>query len=141
MKQLYFRNGNGKTITVEVTDEVATAYRESLREEWRGNAKEHYHIVSLDAAMVAGHDFADERECIDEIILLEEEMVAQKEVLGKLTEALSSLTPLQRATLHKVYVLHMSQVAIAREEGVAKQIISKRLIRIHTRLKKILEKL
>lgn len=141
MKHIYVKDESGKKVYLEVMDEVAAAYRECLREEWRGNAKEHYHIISLDAAVAAGHDFADERERIDETLLLEEEMVAQKVLLGKLTEALSSLTPLQRATLHKVYALHMSQVAIAREEGVSKQIISKRLIRIHTRLKKILEKL
>lgn len=54
MQNIYYKDADGKEISVEVTDEVAAAYRESRREEWRGNAKERYHTVSLDAVTDAG---------------------------------------------------------------------------------------
>ena len=40
MKHIYYKDAKGKKVRIEVTDEVAAAYRESLREEWRGDAKE-----------------------------------------------------------------------------------------------------
>lgn len=140
MQHIYHKDADGKEISVEVTDEVAQAYHESRRKEWRGNAKERYHTVSLDAVTDAGHEFADGDEGIDERLSREEDDAARQELLRRLKEAVAHLTPLQRTTLHKLYVLHMSQSDIAREEGVARQIISKRLIRIYKCLKKFLEK-
>lgn len=103
MKHIYIKDADGRKVIVEVTDEVAQAYRESLREEWRGDAKERYHTISLGAAV-------------------------------------EHLTPLQRATLYKLYVLHMSQAEISREEGVIESVISRRISRLYARLKKFLEK-
>ncbi len=139
MQHIYYKDADGKEISVEVTDEVAAAYRESRREEWRGNAKERYHTVSLDAVTDAGHEFEDESASID-VLTREEDEAARRALVETLREAVAHLTPLQRTTLHKLYVLHMSQSDIAREEGVARQIISKRLIRIYKCLKKFLEK-
>ena len=42
MKHIYYKDAKGKKVQIEVTDEIATAYRESLREEWRGKAREKY---------------------------------------------------------------------------------------------------
>lgn len=39
MKHIYIKDTDGRKIIVEVTDEVAAAYHESRRKEWRGNAK------------------------------------------------------------------------------------------------------
>ncbi len=139
MQHIYYKDADGKEISVEVTDEVAQAYHESRRKEWRGNAKERYHTVSLDAVTDAGHEFEDESASID-VLTREEDEAARRALVETLREAVAHLTPLQRATLHKLYVLHMSQSDIAREEGVARQIISKRLIRIYKCLKKFLEK-
>ena len=125
---------------MEVTDEVAQAYHESRRKEWRGNAKERYHTVSLEAATDAGHEFTDGDEGIDERMLREEDDAARQELLEKLRSAAEHLTPLQRSTLHKLYVLHMSQAEISREEGVIESVISRRISRIYARLKKFLEK-
>lgn len=140
MQHIYYKDADGKEISVEVTDEVAAAYHESRREEWRGNARERYHTVSLDAVTDAGHGFADGDEGIDERMLREEDDAARQELLEKLRSAAEHLTPLQRATLHKLYVLHMSQAKISREEGVIESVISRRISRIYARLKKFLEK-
>ena len=42
MQRIYYKDADGKEISVEVTDEVAQAYHESRRKEWRGNARERY---------------------------------------------------------------------------------------------------
>ena len=105
MKHIYYKDADGKEISVEVTDEVAAAYHESRREEWRGNAKERYYTISLDAATDAGHEFEDESTSID-VLSREEDDAARQAILRRLKEAVARLTPLQRATLHKLYVLH-----------------------------------
>lgn len=139
MQHIYIKDSDGRKVVVEVTDEVAAAYRESRREEWRGNARERYHTVSLDAATDAGHEFEDESASID-VLTREEDDAARQALLVKLREAVELLTPLQRATLHKLYVLHMSQREIAKEEGVTEATVSERITNLHNRLKKILKK-
>lgn len=140
MQHIYYKDADGKEISVEVTDEVAAAYHESRRKEWRGNAKERYHTVSLDAVTDAGHEFEDESASIDDILTREEDDAARQALLRKLKEAVAHLTPLQRATLHKLYVLRMSQREIAIEEGVTEATVSERITNLHNRLKKFLKK-
>ena len=140
MQHIYYKDADGRKIIVEVTDEVAAAYHESRRKEWRGNAKERYHTVSLDVVTDAGHEFADGDEGIDERLLREEDDAARQAILRRLKEAVAHLTPLQRATLHKLYVLHMSQREIAIEEGVTEATVSERITNLHNRLKKFLKK-
>ena len=125
---------------MEVADEVAQGYGEGVREEWRGDAKERYHTVSVVAVADAGHEFADGDEGIEERLSREEDDKARQERLEKLSKAVEHLTPLQRATLYKLYVLRMSQAEISREEGVIESVISRRISRIYARLKKFLEK-
>ena len=139
MQHIYYKDADGKEISVEVTDEVAQAYHESRRKEWRGNAKERYHTVSLDAVTDAGHEFEDESASID-VLTREEDDAARQALLRKLKEAVTHLTDLQRATLHKLYVLHMSQREIAIEEGVTEATVSERITNLHNRLKKFLKK-
>lgn len=139
MKHIYIKDSDGRKVIVEVTDEVAAAYRESRCEEWRGNASERYHTISLDAATDAGHEFEDESASID-VLTREEDDAARQALLRKLKEAVAHLTPLQRATLHKLYALHMSQREIAKEEGVTEATVSERITNLHNRLKKFLKK-
>lgn len=42
MGKIYFINAHGKRVSIEVSEEIAKQYRESLREEWRGDAYEKY---------------------------------------------------------------------------------------------------
>lgn len=140
MQHIYYKDADGKEISVEVTDEVAAAYHESRRKEWRGNAKERYHTVSLDAVTDAGHEFEDESASIDDILTREEDDATRQALLRKLKDAVAHLTPLQRATLYKLYVLRMSQREIAIEEGVTEATVSERITNLHNRLKKFLKK-
>ena len=47
MKRIYFKDGEGKTVYVEVSDKVAETYMEVKREAWRNDSYEGYHTTSL----------------------------------------------------------------------------------------------
>lgn len=140
MAKIYFKDEHGKRVSVEVTDEVAKQYRESLQEEWRGDAYEGYYSTSLESITEAGHDFADEEADTEEFYLAREAKAERKVLMRKLRAALPYLTDLQRKTIHKLFVLNMSQSDIAREEGVAHQVINKRVARIYAQLKVLIKK-
>ncbi len=42
MKRIYFKDGEGKTVYVEVSDKVAETYMEAKREAWRNDSYEEY---------------------------------------------------------------------------------------------------
>ena len=140
MKHIYIKDADGRKVIVEVADDVAQAYRESLREEWRGDAKERDHTISLSAVADAGHEFADGDEGIEERLSREEDEAARQEHLKKLRKVVGHLTPLQRATVYKLYVLRMSQREIAIEEDVTEATVSERIANLHNKLKKFLKK-
>ena len=94
MKHIYIKDADGRKVIVEVADDLAAAYRESLREEWRGDAKERYHTISLGAVAEAGYEFADGDEGIEDVLIREEDNVAKQVLFKKLRDALQSLAPL-----------------------------------------------
>lgn len=140
MAKIYFINLQDKKVAIEVSDEIAKQYRESLREEWRGNANEKYYTKSLDSIIEAGHDFADEEAYTEEILCLQETKKERAILINKLKVALPFLTDLQRQTIHKLFVLNMSQADIAKEEGVLRSTIKERVDGIFRKLKKLIEK-
>ena len=140
MAKIYFKNEHGKKVSVEVTEDVAKQYRESFQEEWRGDAYEGYYSTSLESITEAGRDFADEEADTEELYLAREARAERKVLMRKLKAALPYLTDLQRKTIHKLFVLNMSQSDIAREEGVAHQVINKRVARIYAQLKVLIKK-
>lgn len=133
MTKIFCKNGQGKKVFVEVSEEIAKQYRENLREEWRGDAYENYYSISLDSIKEAGHDFADKEADTEEIYLKREAQEERKVLMSKLKAALPFLTDLQRQTIHKIFVLNKSQAEIAREEGVSEQAISDRVGRVYTK--------
>ena len=140
MEIIYFKNEQGKKVTVEVSNEIAKQYRESLREEWRSDAYERYYSTSLESIMEAGHDFADENSNTEELYLEREEKAEQKVIMRKLRSALPFLTEVQLRTIHKLFALNMSQAEIAREEAVSEQAVSDRVERLFAKLKKLINK-
>lgn len=141
MKRIYFKDGEGKTVYVEVSDKVAETYMEVKREAWRNDSYEEYHTTSLDAIQESGHEFADAGADIEAAMISCEDAVERKQMLVKLKSAIPKLTPLQQRTLKKIFVLNMSQAEIAREEGVSEQAISDRVSRIYSHLRKVLKKI
>ena len=140
MKRIYFKDGEGKTVYVEVSDKVAETYMEVKREAWRNDSYEEYHTTSPDAIQESGHEFADEGADIEAGMISREDAAERKQMLVTLKSAIPHLTPLQQRTLKKIFVLNMSQAEIAREEGVSEQAISDRVSRIYNQLRKVLKK-
>ena len=140
MKHIYYKDAKGKKVRIEVTDEVAEAYRESLREEWRGDAKEKYHTLSLDKFAEEGYEIMAVGENAESRMLTREDEEEKAFLFKRIKELLPLLTPLQRRTLKKIYFYHMTQAEIARDEGVSEPVISKRVARIYARLQKELKK-
>lgn len=140
MAKIYFKDVQGKKVLVEVSNKIAKQYRDSLREEWRNNAYESYYSTSLESITEAGHDFADENSDTEELFLEREERAEQKVLMRRLRAALPFLTEVQCITIHKLFVLNMSQAEIAREEAVSEQAVSDRVKRLIAKLKKLLKK-
>lgn len=140
MAKIYFINAQGKKISVEVSDEIAKQYRDSLREEWRGDAYEKYYTKSLDGIIEAGRDFEDEQNDVEESILKAETERVKNLRLEYLHKALDSLLPEQKELLMEVYFNGVTQREIAEREGVDESAVSKRMERIYKRLKKFFEK-
>lgn len=140
MAIIYFKDEQGKKVSVEVSNKIAKQYRESLREEWRSDAYESYYSTSLESIAEAGHDFADENSDVEELYLEREERTEQKVLMRRLRTALPFLTEVQCITILKLFVLNMSQAEIAREEAVSEQAVSDRFKRLFAKLKKLLKK-
>lgn len=140
MAMIYFRSTQGKKISIEVSDEIAKQYRECLIKEWRTDSYEKYYSKSLEGIIESGRDFVDVRADTEKIVELKESQNEQAALIEKLKVACSFLTDLQRQTIHKLFDLNMTQAEIAKEEGVAHQVVSKRVARIYSQLKKFLEK-
>ena len=136
MKKIYLKDKQGHEVLINVSEDVEKAYRQSLREEWRRNAYERYHSISLDEI----RDFADENESIENILIEKEQVRLEKKRLKMLSSALDCLLPEQRDLIQKVYFEGKTQREIARQEGVDESAISKRMERIYIRLKKFFEK-
>ena len=139
MVKIYFINAHGKKVAIEVSEEIAKQYRESLREEWRGDAYEKYYTKSLDGIIEAGRDFEDDQTDIEEIILNSEAERIKNTRLENLHNALNSLLPEQKELISKIYFGGLTQREIAEQEGVDESAISKRMERIYKRLKKFFE--
>ena len=110
MKHIYIKDADGRKVIVEVTDDVAVAYRESMREEWRGDAKERYHTISLGAVADAGHEFADENACIEDVLIREEDDAARHVLFKSCATHFNLLRPYRR----RRYIRYMSYLCRSR---------------------------
>lgn len=139
MKKIYLKNEQGSKVTVEVTDEVAEQYRECLRAEWNSEAYARYYTVSLENVMDKGMDFADEQLNAEEQLIENCEQGKRKILIRRVKAVFPLLTELQRKTLHKLFVLNMSQADIAREEGVLRCTVKERVEGIYKKIRKLLK--
>ena len=99
MEKYYFKNAEGITVYVEVTEEQKKALIKMNRRSWRLDAKEAYHTTSLDAIEEAGHIFVSEELNGEESMIVAEELLQDKHLLKKLKKILPLLTSKQRKTL------------------------------------------
>ena len=140
MEKYYFKNAEGVTVYVEVTEEQKKALIKMNRRSWRLDAKESYHTTSLDAIEEAGHIFVSEELNGEESMIAREDLLHDKRTLKMLKKILPLLTPLQRKTLYRLCVNGKTQAEIATEDGVTEAAIAIRMSDIRKKIKKLLEK-
>lgn len=133
MQEVFYRDTNGRKVSVFVTDEVAKAMQDARREEWRTDAKAHYHNVSLQSLEEAGYQLADTSpDCLESLILREDKADKHK----RLKQALSTLTPSQKRLVYLLYVKCLSIKEIAEKFDTTYQAIQNRRKKILEKLKK-----
>ena len=117
---------------ITVTEAKGKEIIELNRIEYNDNHRETRRHVSLEAYDPYGALVKDDADPLQEVI--------NKEELDQLHQSISQLTPAQRKLLMKKFWDGMQQIDIAKDEGVSKMAITKRLQTIKRRLKKILQK-
>lgn len=117
---------------ITVTEAKGKEIIELNRIEYNDNHRETRRHVSLEAYDPYGALVKDDADPLQEVI--------NKEEMDQLHQSISQLTPAQRKLLMKKFWDGMKQIDIAKDEGVSKMAITKRLQTIKRRLKKILQK-
>ena len=108
-------------VFVEVPDEIADALLHLRREENNRKSKMFYHkaYFSLDCEDGIENEAAGwAQPSPEDYLLKQEEQAEQEELVRRLYEALSTLTPIQARRVHARYMLGMKIREIAEMEGV-----------------------
>ena len=117
---------------ITVTEATGKEIIEINRIEYNDNHRETRRHVSLEAYDPYGALVKDNADPLQEVI--------NKEEMDQLHQGISQLTPAQQKLLMNKFWDGMKQIDIAKDEGVSKMAITKRLQTIKRRLKKILQK-
>ena len=117
---------------ITVTEAKGKEIIELNRIEYNDNHRETRRHVSLEAYDPYGALVKDNADPLQEVI--------NKEEMDQLHQSISQLTPAQQKLLMNKFWDGMKQIDIAKDEGVSKMAITKRLQTIKRRLKKILQK-
>ncbi|MCP0886077.1 sigma-70 family RNA polymerase sigma factor [Ligilactobacillus sp. WILCCON 0076] len=115
-----------------VTEAKGKEIIELNRVEYNDNHRETRRHVSLEAYDPYGSLVQDDADPLQEVI--------KKEEVEQLHHSISQLNPEQQKLLMKKFWDEVKQTNIAKDEGISKMAITKRLQTIYRRLKKILEK-
>lgn len=136
MKTIRYYNGK-TTIQLEATEEVAHAYQEIRRMEWRQEkAKQRHEQFSLETLTDAGMQFADEDSNIEEKLITKEEQLEKDKLLILLQGAVASLKPYQRKMVKMAFYENKSYSEIGQAFGISKQSAFERMQTILKKLKK-----
>ena len=117
---------------ITVTEATGKAIIEINRNEYNDNHRETRRHVSLEAYDPYGALVKDNADPLQEVI--------NKEEIKQLHDSINLLKPAQQKLLMKKFWDDIKQIDIAKDEGVSKMAITKRLQTIYRRLKKILQK-
>ena len=126
---------------MEVPDEVAEAIIEGQRIERREDGKKTYHgVYSLDASIGIENHAMFLVPSPEDILVEAQEQAEYEELLARLAEAISSLTPTQARRLHARYALKKKLREIAADEGISGSCVSASLDGAIRKLQKIFAK-
>ncbi len=142
LKKFYYHEFREDTF-VEVSDEVAEALLDLHRAEDRLLRKIRYHkaYYSLDVDYGIENTVPEWRQPSPEDLIIEQEDLEYQELLlERLKEAVSALTPKQAKRIHARYMDGKKLKAIAAEEGISVNCVSKSLVDAEKRLKKYFDK-
>ena len=131
MKYTY-RFANGDVNEIEVTEDQSFTLADLDRLEYNNDHANTRRHISLEMAM------EDEGMQFPDPIAEEFSALFENDDRKALLDAFAQLLPSQRALLRKVYGARRSYADIARDEGVDRSAIRKRMERIHEVLKKSL---
>ena len=141
--EIMLRNGDIKTITVELETELAdwlvlqppAVYRDFLIFEYRSKCverKETRRVQSLNASLDHGFDIVDE----DADLFL---ALLRKMTRDQVRDAIRKLKPKQQWVAEQVLLLERKQVDVARELGITKQAMMQQISIIKRDLKNYLK--
>lgn len=117
---------------ITVTEAKGKEIIELNRIEYNDNHRETRRHVSLEAYDPYGVLVKDDADPLQEVV--------NREEIEQLHHSISQLKPSQQKLLMKKFWYDMKQVDIAKDKGVSKMAITKRLQTIKRRLKKMLQK-
>ena len=130
-----------KDTFMEVPDEVAEAIIEGQRIERREDGKKSYHgVYSLDASIGIENHAMFLVPSPEDILVEAQEQAEYEELLARLAEAISYLTPTQARRLHARYALKKKLREIAADEGISGSCVSASLDGALKKLQKIFAK-
>lgn len=130
-----------KDTFLEVPDEVAEALVLGQREERREDSrKTYYGVLSLDASIGLENHAMFLIPSPEDILVEEQEQTEYEELLARLAEAISRLTPAQTRRLHARYVLKKKYREIAADEGISGSCASASVTSAIKKLQKIFAK-
>lgn len=119
-----------ESVEIEINEHWAQVLRELDRQETNKNRKETRRHCSLEALDKDGDSLAGDE-------LSPEELLERWEEAERVRRAVRALEAAQQELLREIYACGKRQAEIAREEGVSRANISKRLKRAYRRLEKI----
>jgi DNA-directed RNA polymerase specialized sigma subunit len=127
-----------ETIEVEVTFDIAAAYKESLREEWRSDKRAERHQTAISLTQMEdenGYQATDlaAPDALTVLCAAEE----HEELRSKIKTALATLTP-EQMNLVKMLKSGMSIGGIAKVLGVSHPAVSQMRARIVNKFDKVL---
>ena len=126
---------------MKVPDEVAEAIIEGQRIERREDGKKSYHgVYSLDASIGIENHAMFLVPSPEDVLLEAQEQAEYEELLARLAEAISCLTPPQARRLHARYALKKKLREIAADEGISGSCVSASLDGAIRKLQKIFAK-
>lgn len=138
MTNLKYFNGK-KTVKIETTNDIAQAYQNIQREEWRNEkAKKRHEQFSLNALIDAGMQFVDEDSNVELQFIEKEESFEKRKLLIHLQDAVDSLKPYQREMIKMCFYQDKSYSEIGQAFGISKQSAFERMQTILKKLKKFL---
>lgn len=125
----HFSNGDKITVSVEESD--CEQLTDLDRNEYNNNKKARRRGVSLEALNVDDNLFPANVDIARE--------VEEAELVAELLEAIGCLTEPQQELISKIFLEEVKPSEIAREQGVSKAAITRRMNRALQQLRKLLE--